>query len=287
MIQNCYVLFAAALLGIVASRTLANDCDAAYLHNISLAHQSITEDLFNGYEIHYEPLKKDGNAHTAYKIRIRNPKNGHVREAVLKPRSWGDEDGWSRTPMEYVGYMLNRKLSMDYVPPVVYVRNFKLGDNVIGEGAIIFWAEGGKLLYDTPDHEWGVASSAGVVSDNRVLNVLMQNPDGHYKNLLLAKHWVDGKMRPVFVDFGASLRPGTVVTMTHYPAFRNSSIVTQVRHTTLDQLRKLEFQDLKREFSAFMSEGEIWALLARRDGIVQYFDRLIQERGWNNVVIEN
>jgi hypothetical protein len=49
-------------------------------------------------------------------------------------------------------------------------------------------------------------------------------------------------------------------------------------------MRKLDRPTLDREMAGVLSEGEIGALLARRDVIVRFFDQAIAEKGEDSVL---
>src|SRR4051794_40496967 len=87
--------------------------DTGRARNLIAAHGAITHDLYNGSIVSVEPFSKDGNNHKVYRARIRgfDPYTGQERwrDAIFKPKTWGDDDGWSRAPMEFVAYFLNRK----------------------------------------------------------------------------------------------------------------------------------------------------------------------------------
>jgi len=252
---------------------------------IVASHQSILTDLKEGGIVAATKKRMNGNMHDLWWVSVRNPETGRTRDAILKPREWGDSGGWARAPMEYVAYVLNRKLGMDYVPPTVYRTQVRIGREVIHEAPLIHLVPKAEVLYDTPEKNWGGISKTLIQSDHRILCVLLHNSDGHAKNLLLGKHWVDGENRPAFIDFGASLRPGTFVTMRRYPAAGNSEPVSQVSERTLKHLKKLNQSDFD-AVRKFVSPKEISEILMRRDGIVSYFDRLIAEKGYRSVVLE-
>jgi hypothetical protein len=273
-----------AFLSLILSSAVYAGCDVYYLLQINKAHFAITDELFHGQVTWAKPFGGHGNQHEVLKVTVRDPRTGKERPAVFKPRPWGDSDGWARVTGEFVAYHVNRKLGMDYIAPVAYRRWMNFNGKQYGEGALIHYVEGLHYLLDTPEREWGMSKRA-VLSDNRVLTVLLQNPDSIHNNLLMGNHWVDGVRRPVFMDWSASLHPGLNVTMTHYPYFRNDARVEHVRRQTLDYLRKLHWNDLQ-ALKDVISQDEMRGILHRRDGIVGYFDRLIHERGWHNVVLE-
>lgn len=248
-------------------------------------HQEITADLRDGEIVEAHSARKNGNMHDLWWVTLQNPKTGRTQKAILKPREWGDSDGWARSPMELVAYELNRKLGMDYVPPTVYRHKIKLNSKLIHETPVIHWVQNAQVLYDTPESSWGISKEA-LQSDHRILCVLLHNSDGHYKNLLLGEHWAEGLSHPTFIDFGASLRPGTSITMRKYPAARNSEAVSKIRASTLAALEKLQKEDFK-EVSEFISDQEIGGILERKEGILNYFKKLIAENGRSQVVLEN
>lgn len=248
------------------------------------AHWDITTDLFNGYVIKGKPFSENQNRNPMFKVQIKNPKTGRVRDAFFKPRQFGDGGGWARMPMEYVSYEVNRKLGMDWVPPMAYRRNFNINGQTFAEGVLIYAVADAKVLGEVSENKLPISQKA-IFSDHRVLSVLLQNEDGHSKNMLFGRHWVTGTMMPFFIDFGASLRHGTSVTMTAYPAAGNREPVDTIRRITWEKLQELKRKDLQ-SLREFITEGEITYILSIRDGIVAYYKRQINSRGESNVILE-
>jgi hypothetical protein len=251
---------------------------------VAAAHDAITTDLFNGYVTEGQMVRENGNAHNIYKVKIFNPRTGRFRDAYFKPRRYGDSGGWDRTPLEYVAYSMNRKIGLDYVPPVAYRYGLTINGKFFHEGALIYAMPEARILMDAPEAEWGMKKLA-VISDSRVMNVLLGNPDGHFKNLLLGRHWVDGALKPAFIDFGAGLRPGANPTMVDYGAFRNSDAIYWVRRSTLDGLKRLSAADFG-DLHGFLSDAEIQRILTSRDGIVSYFEDLRAKFGDGAVILD-
>ena len=238
-------------------------------------HRRITHDLYRGRVVDARPFSADNNRNSLFWARIEN--NGRRSEALFKPRHWGDGDGWNRVPMEYVAYEINRKLGMDYVPPVAYRRDFDIDFQRFSEGALMHKVEDAKPLRNVPVERWGVDRDL-FLSDVQVLDVLLQNADRHAGNYMIGKHWVDGSYRPALIDHAASLRPGTNIRM-DVPGALADNAVTTVRRQTLERLRALERKDLRRTLGEFVSDAEIDGILSRRDGVVRYFENLARERG--------
>ena len=73
--------------------------------------------------------------------------------------------------------------------------------------------------------------------------------------------------------------------MRYYPAKNNSEPVAQVRRKTFEALIRLTPEQLT-EFKEHLSPHELSDLLKRRDGIVSYFGKLIQDHGEAAVLLE-
>lgn len=246
------------------------------------AHRSITEDLFHGQVSHIERFSANGNRNPIYKVRLHNPVTGRVRDALFKPRPFGDGDGWNRTPMEYVTYEVQRLLGMDYIPPAAYRRGLSL-EGGVSEGAMLYMVPEAHALHPVPRSEWGTDVRL-MLSDTRVLDTLMMNPDRHINNFLRGRHWVDGSFRPMLIDHASALRASTRTSLSHSDAF-NMGATRVIRKSTWDALNALRRSDLER-FGAFISPGEMDGIVARRHQIIDYFNQLITERGYVNVVVD-
>lgn len=248
------------------------------------AHDAITTDLYNGQVVQSRPFSAHGSRTTLFRVAVANPQTGRVVQAIFKARMWGDNDGWNRTPVEYVAYRLNRMLGMDYVPPVAYRHNIDVEFENRPEGAMVEFVDDARPIYDVPESEWGVRQDL-LLSDARVLDVLIQNSDRHRDNFLIGRHWATGRQMPMLIDHGAGFRPGALVTMRQQNAF-GTGPVNVVRRTTLDGLRRLEPSTLRREVGEFLSDHEVGQILERRDEIVSHFDDLIRTHGAPNVVVD-
>ncbi|MBS1959476.1 MAG: hypothetical protein JST80_08410 [Bdellovibrionales bacterium] len=259
------------------------------------AHDTIDYDLFTGRVVSVTPFKENDNRNFLFLIRIesRSPFTGkiRVRDAFFKPFLWGDSGGYARAGMEYAAYAFNRLLKMDYVPPTAYRYDMSIESNGIRftQGAVIFkvpeftpMANLSGEVFNESDADYHDA----VISDHRVLAVLLQNGDGHRCNLGQGKHWTDGGIRPVFIDWGASLRRNTGASMTTYGAWGNNKPVTRIRAQTYGALKGLRIEDVERAIGDFVNNGEIQGIMDRRDSIVAYFESLIALNGREAVIID-
>jgi hypothetical protein len=283
-ITLCFLIFSSSASKILNAEELCGDLKSAqvfddphYKVGSASAHAAITADLFGGEIIELRPFSENNNQQALFrvKIRARDPYSGQIRyrDAMFKPRVWGDAGGFARAPMEYVAYSLNRMLEMDYVPPTAYRKglNLEWGGQKFTEGAFIHFSPQFFPLVKMQGEYFPYIDEA-VVSDSRVLNVILQNRDAHNRNLGSGVHWVDGRTRPVFLDFGAALREQGGLSIDHFPVFGNSKKVNRIRRQTLGALRKMSFESFRPLIqSGLISEGEAWAMDGTRYGIMSHF----------------
>jgi hypothetical protein len=252
--------------------------DPHYKSGSATAHAAITADLFGGEIIEMRPFSENNNQQVLFRVKIRatDPYNGQVRyrDAMFKPRVWGDGGGFARAPIEYVAYFVNRALEMDYVPPTAYRKglNLEWGGQKFTEGAFIHFSPQFVPLVKMQGEHFPYIDEA-VVSDSRILNVILQNRDAHNRNLGTGVHWVDGRRRPVFLDFGAGLREQGGLSIDHFPVFGNSKRVNRIRRQTLSALQGLSFESFRPLIQAgLISEGEAWGMDGTRYGVMSHFN---------------
>jgi len=257
-------------------------------------HEAILKILDSGRVVKAEKSTNQFG-HPSFKLQMEDAQSGERIHALFKPAIEGQGNGWHRVEMESVAYHLNRLLGMDYVPPCVFKpyadvdwQHFELG------GVFMYWAERGYELKNEPQEKWGRARDV-VLSDARVLDVLIQNSDRHHGHFLFAEHWgagghvQDGEWRgrpsPVFIDHAAGLRPEAHVDMCHDNSFA-TGVTCKISARTFLRLRCMERSVLVTALGSLVTPAELDGIMRHRDHILSYFDNLIRERGYQNVVIE-
>ena len=141
------------------------------------------------------------------------------------------------------------------------------------EGAFIYFVPSCAELSSVPPQEWGV-DRVRLLSDTRVLDVLLQNSDRHLGHFQHGEHWVardarpgrhaHGAKRPVLIDHAAGFRADAFVSMEHENAFQTGPVRSVAARTYL-RLRFLDAAAIANKFSGVLTEREMRALLARRN----------------------
>ena len=182
-------------------------------------HGDIQRILQNGKVIWVEAMGEvmGKYGHPCYRLRLQDDKDAEsdtprVIDCVFKPALEGHGDGWHRAPMEYVAYKLSRMLGMDLVPPAAYRRpeeGIQVDYKTFNEGAFLYWVDGADDLCKTGDYDtavrtgcWGEGVDPRVIlSDTRVLDVLLQNSDRHEGH---TRHADALEQRAVLVELGSA-----------------------------------------------------------------------------------
>eukprot|EP00850_Spirogloea_muscicola_P000196 SM000001S04598 [mRNA] locus=s1:1109448:1113171:- [translate_table: standard] len=247
-------------------------------------HMAIRELLTSGRVVDCRATESDFG-HESYIVQLQEPLTNAEIGAVFKPKVEGDAEGWHRAPMEWVAYELNLLLGMDYIPPVAYRRGgVEVDYKHFKEGAFIYYVPNSKPLRKVAAANWGVPV-ATMLSDTRILDVLLNNSDRHHGHFLFGEHWSDSRMRPLLIDHAAGFRKEAVVTMEHENAFQTGPVRCVSAKTYL-RLRFLDLPTLLAKFKDVLTLEELDLLMQRRDLVLSYLDSLVQERGYHRTVIE-
>eukprot|EP01025_Chloroclados_australasicus_P058472 TRINITY_DN7346_c0_g1_i1.p1 TRINITY_DN7346_c0_g1~~TRINITY_DN7346_c0_g1_i1.p1 ORF type:complete len:562 (-),score=56.32 TRINITY_DN7346_c0_g1_i1:2475-4160(-) len=256
-------------------------------------HEEICKILSHGHILNAERIESQFG-HTSYTVELKSANSDRRIKALFKPRVKGDADGWHRVPIEWVAYKLNLMLGMDYVPPVGYrVGGVDVDYTHYDEGAFIYFADDAQKLKKFEQSTWSVSKSV-LLSDTRILDVLLHNSDRHHGHFLLGQHWVEGhhhhgkwsgRMRPILIDHAAGFRKEACVTMEHENAFQTGAVRTVSARTYL-RLRFMDAASIASKFSEFLTEREMREMLHRRNYILKYLDSLVAENGYSATVFE-
>ncbi len=256
------------------------------------AHNAITTDLYHGIVVRGERFSADNNRNPIFKVVVRNPRTGRYRNALFKPRTPGDGHGWNNVTLEYVAYELAYKLGIDFVPPAAYRKRsngnpIEINGHIFEEGALLYFVPESQSIRGVARDNWESRSDYSrldqdlFISDARVLDVLLQNPDRHINNYMHGRHWVDGRWSPFLIDHGAS-KPEFNISVETRTAFGDSR-VSKFRLSTYKHLKSLSAQQLLMH-QEFLSTRDIYEILVRRNKLVEEIDLLIQKNGASKVL---
>lgn len=245
------------------------------------AHQRITRELFNG-DIEVE---HDLHLGVVWKVKLKNvdPVTGEVvvTDAILKARVPGDKrtwdapdyyNGYGRTPMEYVGYFVNRLLGMDVVAPTAYRRGLNLQ---LPNGRVVTEA---ALIHYVPDLTTQVFELP-ISSDAKVLAGVIRDNDLNVLNYGSGVHWVDGKLHDVKIDMAAA---GSGM----HGIGGSPPGVDSIRRSVYEALKKWSAEDLRPVVDAgFISWKEAESYIENGRRIVARIDDLVATAGGDVAMI--
>jgi hypothetical protein len=158
---------------------------------------------------------------------------------------------------------------MENIPPVAYRYNLTINGRFFHEGSIQYFVNDATLLKDVEKKNWNVVPEH-FISDARVLDILLQNPDRHAGNFIIGPHWIDGIRKPFLIDQAANMRKGTDMRLSTKGPF-NEGLITEFNPKTVQKLRELTAKTLEVTFPSMTSE-EVQRVLHHRDGIIKFID---------------
>ena len=258
------------------------------------AHEAITTDLYHGVVVSGRRFSADNNRNPIFQVVVKNPFTNRLRKALFKPRTPGDGHGWNNVTLEYVAYEIAYKLGIDSVPPAAYRKRSNgnpivINGRVFEEGALLYFVPGSQSIRNVPRENWERREDYTTldqdlfISDARVLDVLLQNPDRHINNYMHGRHWVDGRWSPFLIDHGAS-KPEFNISLTTKTAFGDLG-VSKFRLSTYRHLKALTFQKLNAH-NEFLSQKDISQILERKNKLLEDIDLLIEDNGFSTVIFD-
>lgn len=106
---------------------------------------------------------------------------------------------------------------------------------------------------------------------SRVFDELIINIDRNLSNLLITKSW-----RLALIDHSRAF--------VAYHGIRNEANLTRCSRALLEKLKALTSQAVARVADSYLTTAEIQALIARRDRLVDFFEKASREKGEANVM---
>jgi hypothetical protein len=189
-------------------------------------------------------------------------------KAVFKPIKRGRQGGaWESWEAEVVAYKLDQMLGLDMVPPTV-ARNIK-GK----KGSVQLWVNDCKLYQDVSASVPGTMEWSHQLTRMKMFDNLILNTDRNARNFM-----VDPEYHIVLIDHSRAFQ--TKKDLPKNP----TKLPYQFDRELIEKMKALDQDVLKTEFKGLMMGGQIKAILARRDKLVEYMEKQIAEKGEENVI---
>ena len=161
-------------------------------------------------------------------------------------------------------YRLDRLLGLHMVP-VSIKRSFR------GEMAAFTWWVDDVLMMEKERRAGNVQparprSWRDQRHRRRLFDQLIYNADANQSNVLITRDW-----KIWLIDFTRAFR--------RHRTLSNPASLVRIEASLLERLRGLSREQIKSRLRDCLTAGELRPLLARRDAIVEHFDREIERRG--------
>ena len=206
--------------------------------------------------------------------------NGIANDALWKNpegRMKGFIDGWK---YEIAAYLFDKYLGLNMVPPTVEKR---VHNNL---GSCQLWVKAMMTMKDKVEKKIKTPPIK-IFNYNRALNLqrffdnLIGNEDRHQKNYLITEDW-----RIILIDHSRSFRTGKKWTteLPYGEKNKEGLILKEMSKDMLEKTKALTYEVIKGFVGNNLSEDEINAVLARKDLIIEYINKLVEKNGEANVL---
>ena len=182
-----------------------------------------------------------------------------------------------RTEMNFVdsykyniaGYQIAEMLGLDDMVPVYVERKYEGKPGSFGWWLPIKMDEGARLKQKiaVPDPDSWNKQMYRV----RVLDQLVYDTDPNLTNVLIGEDW-----KIYRIDFSRAFRL--------YKTLQSEKDLMQCERTLFTKLKALDANELAAKTKGYLNKQEVQAVMARRDKIVDHFQKLITQKGENEVL---
>ena len=170
------------------------------------------------------------------------------------------------------GYRIAKLLGMDDMVPVYTERKWN------GKTRAISWRVSDVQFDEADRHNRKIDVPASVLDGwnkqmykLRVLTQLFYDMDDNLTNVLITKDWKIWR-----IDFSRAFR------LQH--DLKNAKDLVQCDRQVLAKLRQLSYDQVLDATKPYLTKDEVKAVIARRDKIVAYFDKLVAQKGESEVL---
>jgi hypothetical protein len=215
-----------------------------------------------------------------WKITLLN--GGKMFYAAYKPIQQGRQRGyWESYQAEVAAYELDKMLGLHMVPPTV-VRRINKVDADSSRGSLQHWVEDCSFYADVQDETPRTPSWYHELSRMKTFDVLINNEDRNAKNFFVCPEF-----HIILIDHSRAFTSSTKMLKMpkKLPASFDRRLVEKLENLTQENLeahlKSVPFED--RQIN-LLRDGQIKAILKRRDGLLAHLQKLIEERGEGSVL---
>jgi hypothetical protein len=170
---------------------------------------------------------------------------------------------------DIAGYELAKLLGLDNMVPVTVERKWQGEPGALSWWVAWKWDEGmrSKQKLEPPDADaWNKQ-----MYKIRVFDELIYDTDPNLTNVLITEDWKIWR-----IDFSRAFR--------RLRTLRRPQNLEQCDRQLLEKLRKLDYDEVLARTKPHLNKLEVEALMARRDKIVDYFQKLAAQKGESAVL---
>lgn len=177
------------------------------------------------------------------------------------------EDNWR---FNIAGYRVAKMIGLDYMVPVYTERKWN-GRS----GSMSWWIP--NVMFDEADRVKKGEQPPDVDAFNeqmyrvRILTQLFYDTDTNLTNVLITKDWKLWR-----IDFSRAFRT--------YKELKDPKDLVRCDRRLFEKLKALDANELAENSKPYLTKDEVKAVMARRDKIVAYFQKLIAEKGESEVL---
>jgi hypothetical protein len=199
-------------------------------------------------------------------------KNGIVRKAIWKPIEGLHKGYCENWRWEIAAYRLDKYLGLNMIPPTVERRFKEI------RGSLQLWVDSRMSLREKNSKDYTVPQN-DVQSWNRMMSLqrafdnLIANEDRHQGNFLITPDW-----RIILIDHSRSFRTSDqfIENLIFTENMRDGNLMMrQLPRTFVERIKTLDFEAIKEVAGSFLTDGEIQAVLKRRDLMLDEIDGII------------
>ncbi len=170
---------------------------------------------------------------------------------------------------DIAGYRIAKLLGMDDMVPVYTERKWNGTTGAISWRIDVQFDEADRLKKDI--HVPDVDAWNKQMYKVRVLTQLFYDMDPNLTNVLITKDWKIWR-----IDFSRAFR------LQH--DLKDPKDLVQCDRQVLSKLRQLNYDQVFDATKPYLTKSEVKALIARRDKMVAYFDKLVAQKGESQVL---